>query len=192
MSKAVLLSIRPQFCELILEGRKTVEIRKTCPKLAPPFTCYIYCTKATFEHDDFLCINAGSENARAFYGGGMVVGEFICDDIRWVGGSSLIVKEDREAATAGSCVSREDLFKYLGIVPGMSVYDKKCEFYCWHISDLKAYDKPKPLYAFRRSNTECIAHGTDGVPICEKRKPCQACSVVIAPQSWLYVEETNE
>ena len=46
MSKAVLLSIRPEWCEKILSGEKTVEIRKTRPKLEPPFKCYIYCTLA--------------------------------------------------------------------------------------------------------------------------------------------------
>lgn len=45
MSKAVLLSIRPEWCEKILSGEKTVEIRKTRPKLEPPFKCYI-CERA--------------------------------------------------------------------------------------------------------------------------------------------------
>lgn len=44
--KAVLLSIRPEWCVKILNGEKTVEIRKNRPKLKPPFKCYIYCTKA--------------------------------------------------------------------------------------------------------------------------------------------------
>lgn len=32
MSKAVLISIRPEWCRAIIEGRKTVEVRKTKPK----------------------------------------------------------------------------------------------------------------------------------------------------------------
>ena len=47
----VLYSVRPEWCKLILEGRKTSEVRKTLPiKLVPthmPFTGYIYCTKGT-------------------------------------------------------------------------------------------------------------------------------------------------
>ena len=31
--KAVLISIRPKWCELIASGKKTVEVRKTRPKL---------------------------------------------------------------------------------------------------------------------------------------------------------------
>ena len=43
--KAVLISIQPKWCELIASGKKTVEVRKTKPKIAPPFKVYIYCTK---------------------------------------------------------------------------------------------------------------------------------------------------
>ena len=58
MSKAVLLSIRPEWCEKIINGRKTIEVRKTRPKMNPPFKCYIY-----------KC------------GNGKVIGEFLCDEI---------------------------------------------------------------------------------------------------------------
>lgn len=43
--KSVMLSIKPKWCELIASGRKTIEVRKTRPKLEAPFLCYIYCTK---------------------------------------------------------------------------------------------------------------------------------------------------
>jgi predicted transcriptional regulator len=58
MSKAVLISIRPMWCEKIINGQKTVEVRKTRPKMNPPFKCYIY-----------KC------------GNGKVIGEFLCDEI---------------------------------------------------------------------------------------------------------------
>ena len=45
MSKAVMISIRPQWCEKIASGEKTIEARKTKPKLETPFKCYIYCDK---------------------------------------------------------------------------------------------------------------------------------------------------
>ena len=31
--KAVMLSLRPQWCKLIFSGEKTIEVRKTTPKL---------------------------------------------------------------------------------------------------------------------------------------------------------------
>ena len=58
MSKAVLISIRPEWCEKIINGRKTIEVRKTRPKMDTPFKCYIY-----------KC------------GNGKVIGEFLCDQI---------------------------------------------------------------------------------------------------------------
>ena len=58
MSKAVLISIRPEWCEKIANGEKTIEVRKTRPKMDTPFKCYIY-----------KC------------GNGKVIGEFLCDQI---------------------------------------------------------------------------------------------------------------
>lgn len=43
--KSVLISIHPKWCEKIANGEKTIEVRKTKPKLDTPFKCYIYCTK---------------------------------------------------------------------------------------------------------------------------------------------------
>lgn len=175
---AVLISIRSKWCELIISKKKTVEIRKNRPALNPPFMCYIYCTMG----NPTLNIPISDERLRADLlvngmqsmncpiGNGKVIGEFVCDNIQWNGGSSLIVKEDREEATLGSCVSREDLFKYLGIVPGTSMYDKRCEFYCWHISDLKIYDEPINL-------CELFEVGNEWERI---MRP---------PQSWRYVED---
>lgn len=41
----ILISIKPQWCNLILNGRKTLEIRKSKPNLTTPFRCYIYCSE---------------------------------------------------------------------------------------------------------------------------------------------------
>lgn len=54
MSKAVLLSIRPKWCEKIANGEKIVEVRKTRPKMNTPFKCYIYCTLPKYPHEDFI------------------------------------------------------------------------------------------------------------------------------------------
>lgn len=42
MSKAVLISIRPKWCEKIISGEKTIEVRKTRPKMDTPFKCYFH------------------------------------------------------------------------------------------------------------------------------------------------------
>ena len=44
---AVLLSIRPEWCQKIFRGEKTMEIRKNFPKdfQGQPFKCFVYCAK---------------------------------------------------------------------------------------------------------------------------------------------------
>ena len=42
---SILMSIHPKYCFLIASGKKTIEIRKTIPKLETPFKVYVYCTK---------------------------------------------------------------------------------------------------------------------------------------------------
>lgn len=74
MSKAVMISIRPKWCEKICRGEKSIEVRKTRPKLETPFKCYIYRTKGTVPHiinDKWVQMEVG----------GTIIGEFICDRI---------------------------------------------------------------------------------------------------------------
>ena len=42
--KSILISIRPEWVAKILNGEKTIEIRKTAPKCDLPIDVYIYCT----------------------------------------------------------------------------------------------------------------------------------------------------
>ena len=150
MSKAALLSIRPEWCEKILSGEKTVEIRKTRPKLEPPFKCYIYCTLAG---SDSLFMDVLNRNVAAWNRGGWpekkgrVIGEFICDDIRRIGPEYCVVKEDIESAIAGSCLTVTQVKDYAGWKPGLSYADLK-DLYGWHISDLRIYDRPRKLQEF--------------------------------------------
>lgn len=59
MSKAVMLSIRPKWCEKIASGEKTIEVRKTKPKLDTPFKCYIYETQGWWERDGIMEFRLG-------------------------------------------------------------------------------------------------------------------------------------
>lgn len=85
--KSVMISINPKWCELIASGQKTVEVRKTKPKLKAPFKCYIYCTK-DYNKDNFL--------------NGKVIGEFVCD----------FIYENISYDSKETCVSVDDMKKY--------------------------------------------------------------------------------
>lgn len=91
--KSVLISIQPKWCELIANGKKTVEVRKTRPKIDVPFNCYIYCTKSR----DMLWVLKKSERTYtdkptsifdakdvggATKANGKVIGEFVCNRIQ--------------------------------------------------------------------------------------------------------------
>ncbi len=41
---ALLVSIRPQFAEMIIDGRKTVELRRVRPRVDPGAVIFIYST----------------------------------------------------------------------------------------------------------------------------------------------------
>lgn len=58
--KTVLISIQPKWCEKIISGEKTVEVRKTRPKLETPFKCYIYCTKG--DKDKALLVDGANSH----------------------------------------------------------------------------------------------------------------------------------
>lgn len=161
MSKAVMISIRPKWCEKIARGEKTIEVRKTRPKLETPFRVYIYCTLPKYPHEDFIATDYPKPQ---FYGGGKVVGEFICDRIYELGvrspGGSYFVKGEGQPTTNDvarqSCLTLKDMHEYLQAKVG----------YGWHISALKIYDKPKELDEFWAYNDELHKRYDAGTDFC--------------------------
>lgn len=162
MSKAVLISIRPEWVKKILTGEKTLEVRKTRPTLETPFKVYIYCTKPKHKFEDYFVIEWGDFDfpEKDFFGGGFVIGEFVCDTYvtdKTFGHDALF--------NAAACMSESDAVAYSAGTP----------FYGWYISDLKIYDTPKELNAFKGLRKTKFGYA----PI-EIKRP---------PQSWCYVEE---
>lgn len=193
MSKAVMISIRPKWCEKIARVEKTIEVRKTRPKLETPFKCHIYCTKD--KHLAFMqnasgtnliaCMNAETAiPVGGFLGNGKVIGEFTCDliyelETRSPGGSYYVKGEDQPTTNdvaRQSCLTLKDMHEYL----------KGAKGYGWHISNLKIYDTPKELSKFSRPFENCIDKVCDefGCASCENGG-----HIKHAPQSWCYVEE---
>ena len=190
MAKAVLISIRPEWVDKILNGEKTLEVRKTRPKLETPFKVYIYCTAGNLSYE----VNNGM--MCNISGGKLVVGEFTCDNIETYNydycphpeigmdydcGDNWWEIDDEDLKSA--CLSEEE-FRYYAF--------GREAMYGWHITNLKIYDQPKQLSEFRR--------------ICDKECNCDGCAKYWAnggdcginslqikrpPQSWRYVEELN-
>lgn len=167
--KAVILSIQPKWCELIASGRKTIEVRKSVPKLDTPFKCYIYCTKGTF--DITLCPDLNAKSVKKVSAGrGNVIGEFVCDNLDEWNTSWLCWNDFLKGTT---CIDNAEIMDYMN-----NTLNRK--FYLWHISRVKIYDNPKELGEF------CKGEVQYGKTIYRYDSP-----LTRPPQSWCYVEETE-
>lgn len=201
--KAVILSVRPQWCKKICNGEKTIEVRKSAPKEVP-FKAYIYATRpkkyykcgAVSTSDELLWLANGKvemgDGFKFWADGdeyhclnGRIIGEFICRGIMQPFDSLRLMAKE-------SCLTQEDLLTYSNGKP----------LYGWRIADLKIYDKPKELSEFK-------------TPPCEKsEKACGNCKWLVKintpdvyeyechvedgrpitrpPQSYMFVEEVEE
>lgn len=216
--KSVLMSIQPKWCELIASGKKTVEVRKTAPKIATPFKVYIYCTKPKGENDLGLCLDKGMSGNLKKVGlvykrnyetanrmnmqilSGKVIGEFICDEITCLGNVSTdpwcaligdVHEWHKQLVTKYACLTEEELLKYGGK-------------YAWHISNLVIYDEPRKLGEFIRICPEWEkGEITEKCLECEHlyRSPIEnlidcdyegEIPITRPPQSWCYIESEVE
>ena len=182
MAKAVLISIRPEWVKKILDGEKTLEVRKNRPNMETPFKVYIYCTNQKnvilWNARSYIYVDDHNHNAFDRCWNGSVVGEFVCDKITWLNhvgfsglpGILLVAMRDRCTIDGSfdfseSCLTTPQIEKYLGGKDG----------YAWHISNLEIYDTPKPLSEFTGLRTK-----RDSMELYMLERP---------PQSLCYVEE---
>ena len=188
MRKSVLISIQPKWASLIFAGKKIIEVRKTRPKLDPPFKCYIYCTKAQNPvlvalqnlEDSPVIMTCGTGTRRypvedatwARLLNGTVCGEFTCDAILPIkvfdNGS---IQNWNFLSLNEACMSYEDMADYIG--HGKNGYG-------WRIADLKIYDEPKELSELHHDCSQCgyVNARWDNCDFIIKRPP----------QSWCYVK----
>lgn len=158
--KSVLISIRPKWCEKIISGEKTIEVRKTRPRLNPPFKCYIYQT-----------------------GKGGVIGEFVCDEIFGLSWGARIPPD----IARGACLEPVEIHEYLGTGAGCGWHISNLKIYDTS-RELSEFWRGCPEYSELSTNcwicenicgdgdeTDCNTNGRLYL-----RRP---------PQSWCYVEE---
>ena len=167
--KSVLISINPKWVEKIVNGEKTIEVRKTAPKCETPFKCYIYMTQGKLK-------DLGIYSEWVYKNRMKVIGEFICDKA-----SELdYVYYWNNGYEFETCLTYRQV----------ADYGKGKPLYGWHISDLKIYDKPKELSEFSRPcsysglcfSCKRTSFKKDGNLLCNTK-------ITRPPQSWMYVEE---
>lgn len=204
--KAVLISIRPKWCEKIANGEKTIEVRKTRPKMETPFKCYIYCTQSadmlwilkererSLHPDKIADVFKAAKCGGAYRGNGKVIGEFVCDRI------DTILPENEPYGIYN--IDDDYVFQTCLEYGALWNYGNGQTLYGWHISNLNIYDEQKELGEFTAA---CRYKNDDGT--CPSRRiacsfqrydynPDGSINIVECgntirrpPQSWGYVEE---
>lgn len=218
MSKAILKSESPKRCEQIANGKCTILLSKTLPKLKLPFKCYIYCTKSNGERL-LEVMKDGDENYGGIYHGktvfvkgergsctdmyfgrGKVIGEFVCDKVTRIKSDCIYssamggfdVRYNVDLSATG--LTDKELNSYLGEFV-VEKYDNNYQQgyysrYAWHISELKIYDTPKELREFKKCAYPKQKCLGDK---CEYwgYSGCEN-ALTRPPKGWCYVEELSE
>ena len=184
--RSVLISIKPEWVEKILNGEKTIEIRKTAPKCELPIDVYIYCTLAETRDEILSLFNDASRavrkeldvkpyNCQIIYDGfadpqnwrlsicnGKVVARFTLNKVEEIICRPIWGEWESYTKTLGySEISQASCLGNSEIVR----YLKGNNGYAWHISDLEIFREPKKLSEFGAKR---------------------------APQSWCYVEKKKD
>lgn len=206
--KSVLISIKPKWCELIASGKKTIEVRKTRPKCAVPFKCYIYCTlselltRSHYNSKIYVATNKKYQNELERVGNttlsGKVIGEFTCnkiDRLAVCGYDNHNTELRRVDDNLAFCNLNYDYMNKCQLsFDNLKKYSNGGGLYGWHISNIVIYDKPKDLDDFmafgkthcdQKNCKKCLYMGIDG--ICDVKDIGQP--MTRPPQSWCYCEE---
>lgn len=174
--KAVMLSLRPQWCEKIFNGSKSIEVRKSRPSIPTPFKVYVYCTKQKLtkttcmhsylhKNEPKACkkygeittwcsigdVHVNSNTPWSFRSYGMhgkVIGSFVCDRITCCQAYYGESGEKHLTNLFGDEVKRTCL-------TGHEMFDyiigkdkKEGTGWLWHITEPKLFDKPRDITEF--------------------------------------------
>ena len=189
--KAILISIKPKYVADILNGKKTIEIRKTMPKCDLPIDVYIYCSKngeLNYElTSDFISWLIDKKWR------GKVVAKFTLNKVE----EHHILPSERimpfngnvEPKLKNLCLTKEEVMAY-----GKG---QDYQAFLWYIDNLVIFDKPKELSefsAFRKpywnKKTKEFIKEEQKKFGCRIFKVSRLKPLTKAPQSWCYAEES--
>lgn len=187
--KAILISIKPQWVAKILNGEKTLEVRKSMPKCDLPIDVYIYCTKEDslgrikeLPKDRYFvdCVETPQDFAKmdsGYDGKGKVVAKFTLNNVD----EHHVLPTERilpfnwnvEKKLKDLCLTKEEVMAYGN--------GEDYQAFLWHIDNLVIFGRPKELSEFRSANKYEAFINT--IKVYRVYKP-----LTKAPQSWCYVE----
>lgn len=197
MSKAIMISIKHEWCAKIMNGEKTIEIRKNkalanaIQKLIDEngyADIYVYCSKDTknllhkncadiywVEDKDFRNKNKQLGLQTQPILNGKVLFKFRCykvEEIRF---------DDKEVQRK-ACLTEDELFGYLFV--NEPYHEDMKTGYAIHISDLEIFDEPKELSEFKSYKKNIVNTKINGMVFETELDN----SLIKAPQNMVYVE----
>ena len=218
MNKAILLSIKPKWVAKILNGEKTIEVRKRFPKDYRGWV-YIYCTKEKPRAiltdkgcvvANTLAVGGNSQYKSGYSLSGEIVARFWCDNVEeieedytqgetmydWYEGLRTETIDQFELLKL-SCLAEDELNKYL------DYWSKKTYYgYAIHISKLEIFDEPKELSDFMPVKwNKCGVKDKNGLYQCHKCPygevlsyggECHYKPLKRPPQSYCFVESEDQ
>ncbi len=191
MNKSLMISIQPKHLINILNGNKTLELRKTVPKDFKGWV-YIYCTKGK-DILEYSFLGYRTLRESSFYNNGIgmslngkVVARFWFDEYiaykYYEDDNSYFAKRPQdfgyhaEEVLKRLCLSRDE-FK---------AYGKGKDLYAWHIKKLEIFNTPKSLSDFYKANLYATG---EVIKEYEKRTNDFSYRLQRPPQSWQYIYE---
>ena len=184
--KSILISVKPKWAELEMNGKKLIEVRKNY--IEPPFKVFNYVTKSgndslvfSTDYEDVAWNKPyiDKEHNRVWT---MLHGNYLkklCKDKMLNGKVAfeyVVNKVDTIINNCnGFCIKGEDIAYTNRIAnqsclqfPDLRDYLKDKDGYGWHISDLKIYDKPKELTQFKKRCNRKNVYGIEvsGCSVC--------------------------
>jgi len=201
--KAILLSVRPEHALNILNGKKTLELRKTIPHDFVGWV-YVYVTKAKpYLYHNLLVTNPKYEIVDKKLVlqelNGLVVAKCVVDGytrlnhVQWV-------NQNTETYVAEGSFENEEILKSACLdITEVCAYGHGRPLYAWHIKRLEIFDKPMELKDFTTIHIpdDAIIEREENGEEYFYRKGMQLwhnyfSRLTRAPQSWQYVEVKGE
>lgn len=188
MNRTILLSVRPEHAVKILNGKKTLEIRKSVPKDYVGWV-YLYCTKGKPYITQQSTAQFTIRDTKDFTNliNGKIVARFWFDEFEkytWFDGYGFSDGHGRYGAQKENGLIENIVDKLcLDEVEGIDEYGQGKDLFVWHIKKLEIFNKPKDLWDFHTRHDMLFLGRTMA------KKVFQFESVNKAPQSWQYVWE---
>ena len=199
--KALILSVRHEHAYNILNGDKTLELRKSVPKCFKGWV-YVYVTKGkpllTYVINEWCLTKYGtkmSPNGKVFTANGTIPFRFWFDEYEKIIFDYMNdLKSNGEVLDTGSyeyyitlgqlkdlCLTYEELIDY----------GKGNDLYAWHIKDLDIFPKPMQLSEFYKTDSKYIQDYERLVldyrnKIIKSESKLKKLPITKAPQSYMY------